>query len=360
LTHSSRSASPTGTSGGLDRSQPLLIGTHPSIESVKALVRKVAPTDATVLISGESGTGKEIVARLIHLQSRRARGPFVAVNCGAITHELLESELFGHERGAFTGAVAARAGLFQAAHRGTIFLDEIAELSPMMQVKLLRVLQERQVHPVGSERFVKVDIRVVAATNQDLAQQMASGRFREDLYYRLNVVPVTLPPLRERRSDIPRLIEHFLAADSVRDRTVAMRISDQAMVELGEYDWPGNVRQLQNVLERLAILSDGGPVAALDLPPAVRCPISRLSTSDPVFGDEGVDLEALVERFETDMIDKALGRSGGKREAAARLLGVNRSTLAAKLARRSSPCLRRVELARVRDAREDPASFLAG
>jgi DNA-binding NtrC family response regulator len=251
---------------------PRLIGNHPLIEQVRALIRKVAPTDATVLISGESGTGKDIVARLIHLQSKRAAAPFVAVNCGAISPELLESEMFGHERGSFTGALTSRTGMFQLANHGTIFLDEVAEMTPALQVKLLRVLQEREVRPVGSARSVKLDIRVVAATNKDLARETAAGRFREDLFYRLNVVPVTMPALRECRSDIPQLVENFLALDNRRHREGEVRISEDAMVQLWQYDWPGNVRELENVVERLVILSDSGIVSPADLPPDVRSP----------------------------------------------------------------------------------------
>jgi transcriptional regulator with PAS, ATPase and Fis domain len=309
---------------------PTLLGDHPLIEQVRCLARKVAPTDATVLIDGESGTGKDIVARLIHAQSRRARGPFVAVNCGAIPKDLLESEMFGHERGSFTGALTSRAGLFQCANHGTIFLDEVSEMAPTLQVKLLRVLQEREMHPIGSARDVKIDVRVIAATNTDLQRQIAAARFREDLYYRLNVVPVTMPPLRERRSDIPQLVEHFLELHSRRHRDAAVCVTDQAMVQLWEYDWPGNVRELENLLERLVILSEDGVIRPADLPLGMRRSMSDRLIPEAILSS-GMNFFAVVRGFETGLIDKALDRAGGNKQAAARLLGVNRTTLAAKL-----------------------------
>jgi transcriptional regulator with PAS, ATPase and Fis domain len=313
---------------------PELIGQHPLLEQVRTLVRKLATTDATVLVQGESGTGKEVVARMIHATSGRAEQAFVAVNCGAIPAELLESEMFGHERGAFTGAVGARAGMFQLAHRGTIFLDEIAEMSPALQVKLLRVLQEREVRPLGSDHSMKIDVRVITATNKDLEAEVAAGRFREDLYYRLNVVPVSLPPLRERRSDIPLLVEHFLAKHCERHRRGAVRITEEAMVHLWEHSWPGNVRQLENLVERLVILCDHDVVDESDLPPTMRTFITRRCIPDVRVADAGLDLNLVVEEFENGLISKALSRTHGNKQAAARLLGVNRTTLVAKLRRR--------------------------
>src|SRR5438128_1081994 len=211
---------------------------------------KVAVTDATILITGESGTGKELIARAIHSASPRTDRPFIAVNCGAIPAELLESEMFGHERGAFTGAIAQRAGMFQLAAGGTIFLDEVGEMSPVLQVKLLRVLQDREIRPVGADRAMKVDVRVVAASNKDLAQEVEHGRFREDLFYRLQVIPIVMPALRERRSDIPLLIRHFLEKHNRKRAGRPARLSEEAMVHLWEHDWPGNVRELENLLER--------------------------------------------------------------------------------------------------------------
>src|SRR5262245_20819163 len=253
--------------GGIaDEEQFPIIGEHPLMQTIARVVRKVAATEATILILGESGTGKELIARAVHAQSARAEGAFVPVNCGAIPGELLESEMFGHERGAFTGAANPRAGLFQLAHGGTIFLDEVAEMSPALQVKLLRVLQDREVRPVGGDRIVKVDVRVVAASNRDLATEVGAGRFREDLFYRLTVTPITMPALRERRSDIPLLVGHFLAVHNRERRARSVSVSDEAMVHLWEYDWPGNVRELENLVERLVILADEPVIEAEHLP----------------------------------------------------------------------------------------------
>jgi transcriptional regulator with PAS, ATPase and Fis domain len=313
---------------------PDLIGEHPLMTQVRALVRKVAASDVTVLVHGASGTGKEVVARMVHAQSARADQPFIAVNCGAIPAELLESEMFGHERGAFTGATGTRAGMFQLANHGTIFLDEISEMSPALQVKLLRVLQEREVRPVGADRSLRVDVRVIAATNKDLEAEIRAGRFREDLFYRLNVIPVPLPPLRERRSDVPLLVEHYLTRHGQRHNREDVRITEEALVRLWEYDWPGNVRELENLLERLVILSETGVIGVDDLPPAMCTFITRSSIPDVALHDSGVDLNAAVEDFENGLIQKALQRTHGNKQAAARLLGMNRTTLVAKLRRR--------------------------
>ena len=327
---------PVGTAAAVARSfpKPQLIGEHPLVEQLRSLVRKVAGTDVTVLVHGESGTGKEVVARMIHAESARADQPFIAVNCGAIPADLLESEMFGHERGSFTGAVGSRAGLFQLAHKGTIFLDEIAEMSPALQVKLLRVLQEREVRPVGSDRTTRIDVRVIAATNKELEKQIAAGRFREDLFYRLNVVPVSMPPLRERRSDVPVLVEHFLAKLTARHGRDPMTVTEEALVLLWEFAWPGNVRQLENVIERLVILSDTGVIGADDLPSSMRTFITRGCIPEVRVSDTGVDLNRIVEEFENGLITKALSRTQGNKQAAARLLGLNRTTLVAKLRRR--------------------------
>jgi transcriptional regulator with PAS, ATPase and Fis domain len=287
-----------------------------------------------VLVQGESGTGKEVAARMIHAASDRANQPFVAVNCGAIPPELLESEMFGHERGSFTGALSSRAGMFQLAHQGTIFLDEIGEMSAALQVKLLRVLQEREVRPLGSDRTLKIDVRVIAATNKDLEKEVQAGRFREDLYYRLNVVPVSMPPLRERRSDIPVLVEHFLTKLAVRHGRAPMRLTDDAMVHLWEFAWPGNVRQLENVIERMVILTDGDEIDSDSLPGSMRNFISRQAIPDLQMSEDGVDLNRVVEEFESGLIWKAIKRTRGNKQAAARLLGLNRTTLVAKLRRR--------------------------
>ncbi|MBM4245954.1 MAG: AAA family ATPase [Deltaproteobacteria bacterium] len=314
--------------------QTQLIGQHSLIDRVQSLIRRVAVTDATVLILGESGTGKELAARSVHSASRRADRPFIPVNCGAIPADLLESDMFGHEKGAFTGAVGARAGMFQLANGGTIFLDEIAEMSPVLQVKLLRVLQDREVRPVGSDRAFKVDVRVVAATNKDLGLQVERGLFREDLFYRLEVIPITLPPLRERRSDIPLLVKYFLDRHNQKRGDFHVSITEEAMVHLWEYDWPGNVRELENLLERLVILSEDGLVRVENLPPSIRSFISEKKIPRPVLTEDGLDLTNAVEEFENHLIEEALRRTKGNKQAAARLLGIKRTTLVAKLRRR--------------------------
>ena len=310
-------------------------GTHPVMEKILAISRKVAVTDSTVLIQGESGTGKELVARYLHSMSRRASHPFIAVNCGAIPAELLESEMFGHERGAFTGAIGSRMGMFQLANGGTIFLDEIGEMSPPLQVKLLRVLQDREIRPVGADRSVRVDVRVLAATNKELAVEVEKNRFREDLYYRLQVIPITIPPLRERRSDIPLLIGHFLEKHNSKRPGAPVRISDEAMVYMWEYDFPGNVRELENLVERLVVLSEDGRITVENLPPNIRSFISDKKIPRPQLTEEGIDLNAAVEEFEYRLIDEALRRTKGNKQAAARLLGLKRTTLVAKLRRKS-------------------------
>jgi len=314
--------------------QPPLIGEHPLIQRIGQLIRKVAPTDATILIMGESGTGKELVARGVHTHSGRVDRPFIPVNCGAIPNELLESEMFGHERGAFTGAIAQRPGMFQLANGGTIFLDEVGEMNPALQVKLLRVLQDQEIRPVGGDRSTRVDVRIVAASNKDLASEVEFGRFREDLFYRLQVIPVIMPPLRDRRSDIPLLIRYFLEKQMQKTAGNLITISDEAMVHLWEYDWPGNVRELENLLERLVILSEEDTIELQHLPPQIRSLISEKKIPRPTLGDHGIDFNTAVEEFENRLIDEALRRTKGNKQAAARLLGLKRTTLVAKLRRR--------------------------
>jgi transcriptional regulator with PAS, ATPase and Fis domain len=316
---------------------PALIGEHLLIQKIGQLIKKVAVTDATILIMGESGTGKELVARAVHANSQRADRPFIPVNCGAIPAELLESEMFGHERGAFTGAVGARAGMFQLANGGTIFLDEVGEMSPTLQVKLLRVLQDRELRPVGGDRSFKVDVRVVAASNKDLAAEVEAGRFREDLFYRLQVIPIVMPPLRERRSDIPLLVRHFLEKHNRKRTGRPVTINEEAMVHLWEYDWPGNVRELENLLERLVILSEDGVIAVQHLPPAIRSLISEKKIPRPTLGEGGLDLNTAVEEFENRLIEEALRRTKGNKQARGGLLGLKRTTLVAKLRRRRGP-----------------------
>ncbi len=315
---------------------PFLIGQHPLIQKIHVLIKKVTATDATILLMGESGTGKELVARALHSLSPRADRPFIPVNCGAIPAELLESEIFGHERGAFTGAIGARSGMFQLANGGTIFLDEVGEMSPTLQVKLLRVLQDREVRPVGADRSTKVDVRVVAATNKDLQHEVERGTFREDLFYRLQVIPIVMPPLRERRSDIPLLVDHFLDKHKSKRPERPVRITDESMVHLWEYDWPGNVRELENLLERLVILSEDGFIRVENLPSNIRSFISEKRIPKPALTEHGLDLNSAVEEFENHLIGEALRRTKGNKQAAARLLGLKRTTLVAKLRRRKT------------------------
>ncbi|MGE0822007.1 MAG: sigma-54 interaction domain-containing protein [Candidatus Binatia bacterium] len=312
---------------------PLFIGEHPLMQKIYAMVHRVAGTDATVLITGESGTGKELVARSVHSLSPRSTNPFVAINCAALPEELLESELFGHIRGAFTGALSTRVGMFQLADGGTVFLDEIGEMAISLQAKLLRVLQNREVRSVGADRSMAIDVRVIAATNKDLAREVEKGTFREDLFYRLQVIPIHLPPLRARRSDIPLLVRSFLEKSRQKYGHI-LQISEEAMVYLWEYDWPGNVRELENLIERLGILSDTGRVGPEDLPPYVRSFISEKKLPHLNLGDGEVNLREVLEQFEGRLIDEALRRTNGNKTAAAQMLGLKRTTLVAKLRRK--------------------------
>ena len=300
-----------------------LIGASPAMQRVKDIIAKVAVTDSPVLIEGESGTGKELVAAAIHRLSSRAKGPFMPVNCGAIPPDLLESEFFGHVRGAFSGAVADALGLFRSANDGTIFLDEIGELPPSLQVKLLRVLQEMQVRPVGSTRAYPVDVRVIAATNRNLEQAMTQGGFRQDLFYRLNVIRITLPPLRERREDIPALVNHFLRRFNRRFRRDVRGINADALEALAAYDFPGNVRELENVLERAFAMGARDQIALADLP-SLSTPISGLVPSSPR------TLPTLAD-VEKDLILKALAMLKNDKEEAARTLGISRRTIYRRL-----------------------------
>jgi transcriptional regulator with PAS, ATPase and Fis domain len=312
-----------------------LIGEHPLMQKIHAMVHRVARTDATVLITGESGTGKELVARAVHNVSLRANHPFVPVNCAAIPQELLESELFGHVRGAFTGASSSRVGMFQLADGGTILLDEVAEMPVSLQAKLLRVLQSKEIRSVGADRELAIDARVIASTNKDLAKEVEKGAFREDLFYRLQVIPIHLPPLRARRSDIPTLVHHFLERSNKKySRTV--EIAPEAMIYLWEYDWPGNVRELENLVERLVILSENHRIGPEDLPPHVRSFISEKKIPHPVLNDRDLNLRHALEQFKSRIIDEALRRTNGNKTAAAQLLGLKRTTLVAMLRRKKS------------------------
>jgi DNA-binding NtrC family response regulator len=312
----------------------MLVGEHPTMVRLRALVERVAATDATVLATGESGTGKEVVARTIHNLSARRNRAFVPVNSAAIPHELLESEMFGHERGAFTGASGPRHGLFSTADGGTIFLDEIGEMPLQLQAKLLRVLEDGIVRPVGSDRASKVDVRVIAASNSDLAGAIKKGAFREDLFYRLQVVPIAIAPLRERRSDIPLLVEYFLERMRARFPGRNWTVGQEVMVSLWSYDWPGNVRELENMVERLVILCEGSVIDASLLPPNMAATTRAAENHVPAgLAEGGVNLNAMVRELEGRMINEALRQTGGNKQAAARLLGLKRTTFSAKLRR---------------------------
>jgi DNA-binding NtrC family response regulator len=302
-----------------------IVGAHGSMEDVFRVVHKVAASSSTVLVYGESGTGKELVARALHYASERRQQPFYAVNVAALPESILEAELFGHEKGAFTGADARKVGLFEQASGSTLFLDEVGDLKRDLQVKLLRTLQEREIMRVGGTERVRVDVRIVAATNQDLERAVREGRFREDLYYRLNVIPIVLPALRERRTDIPLLVEHFIRKyQGDRPR----RIDEQALKSLMAYDWPGNVRELESVIERALLLGEGDTIVAADLPAPVRAGVSTpRGVTDIEIPESGIDLEAL----EQSLILKALRKAEGNVTRAARLLGLTRRTLQYRL-----------------------------
>ncbi len=311
-----------------------MVGRSQAMKEVFERIKKVAKSDSTVLITGPSGTGKELVANAIHKLSNRGSAQRVSVNCGAIPGELLESELFGHIKGAFTGAISNRKGRFELAHQGTLFLDEIGDMPLLLQVKLLRVLQLKQIEPVGSSEAVDVDVRLVAATHRDLEAQVKDGKFREDLFYRLNVIPVKLPALKERREDIPLLISYFLDRFTSADRSNEISFSHEAMDLLMSYEWPGNVRELENVIERLVILRGGNEILPEDLP-------SKIYRTNPLVSsqyktifelpEQGVDLKTILSDIEDSLILQALGRTGGNKNQASKLLSLNRTTLIEKM-----------------------------
>jgi DNA-binding NtrC family response regulator len=315
------------------------IGRSEVMENVFRLVERVAQARSTVLISGESGTGKELVAKAIHESSPRSEAPFVAVNCSNIPSELLESELFGHTRGAFTGAVAAKKGLFEVADTGSIFLDEIGDLRPETQVRLLRVIQEREFTPVGDTTPVKVDVRIIAATNVDLKEAVRNGQFREDLYYRLSVVPLELPPLRERREDILPLAQHFIRKYSAENgRNISENMRPDVLSLLESYNYPGNVRELENIIERAIVIAPGDEITVECLRPEVRDPslaLKMIADTEGVSSDidlaRGVNFYDEVKRFEIDLIRRALDQTGRHQSRAARLLGLNATTLNSKI-----------------------------
>ena len=326
-----------------------MIGGSPAMRDVYQMTRQVAPTSTTVLLTGETGTGKELIARAIHQLSPRATGPYIRVNCGALSENLLESELFGHVKGAFTSAVENRTGRFEAAHGGTIFLDEINSVSYKLQVKLLRVLQEHEFERVGDTRTIRVDTRIVAATNRDLMDEIEEGRFREDLYYRLNVLPIYLPPLRDRQEDIPPLVEHFTAKFAAENNVPAPTITRDALETLRTYAWPGNVRELENYMERAVVLCRTGTITPDLFPPHVRgmAPI-RIGRQKPrdldtlcaelvtrgmmEAGDQSEELHSrIVSLVERELIHQVLRTCQGVQTKAATRLGINRNTLHKKI-----------------------------
>jgi DNA-binding NtrC family response regulator len=322
-----------------------LVGESPEIQDLFKTIEKVSQTDSTVLITGESGTGKELVARAIHESSSRASKPLVVINCGAIPAELLEAELFGHVKGAFTGATQNRQGRFELAHGGTLFLDEVGDIPLHLQVKLLRVLQTQQFELIGSSRTVDVNVRIVAATNKDLEVAIQKKEFREDLYYRLNVIPLRIPALRERKSDIPLLVKYFIQQVNEATGYSVEPPSGQILEALMSYDWPGNIRELENLMERLVILKGQGTVDLADLPHRIfqkyaegRPPgtgaISEWAFPRMVLPQTGLDLKAIVAAFENHLVDQALTRTNGNKNRASGLLSMNRTTLVEKLRKR--------------------------
>jgi two-component system, NtrC family, response regulator PilR len=313
-----------------------IVGKSRVMTQLFQLLETVAPINSTLLIAGETGSGKEVVARAIHHNSPRRMHRFVALNCSAIPEALLEAELFGHVRGAFTGAIANRQGRLEQAHRGTLFLDEVGTMSPGLQMKLLRVLQEREFERVGDSHTTKVDVRVIAATNSDLSRMVADGQFREDLFYRLNVIPVRLPSLRERKEDIPLLVQHFLERFAAEDQSARppLTVSQEAMRRLMAYAWPGNVRQLENAIERAFALSTGRTQIELsDLPPEVQQAQELALSSAITLPAEGLDFERFVGGIERELIQRSLERTGGNKGQAAKLLHLKRTTLVEKLKR---------------------------
>jgi len=321
----------------------LLETRNSQMKKIYELAKKVAPSSSTVLILGESGTGKEVLAKYIHFCSKR-KGPFVTINCAAIPEELLEAELFGYEKGAFTGAIKSKPGKFEIANKGTLFLDEIGDLSLKLQAKLLRVIQEKQVERLGSDHSIKVDVRILAATNKDLEKEVQEGRFREDLFFRLNVIPIKLPPLRERKEDIPLLIQFFLKRICEREGIEEKKFTSQAIKALLNYPWPGNIRELENFIERVVILSENNIIRVEDLSLSTlssKLQIRESLTEDkdmlikylslPQISENGIELNKLLKEIEVYYLKKALEISKGVKTKAAKLLGLNRTTFIEKL-----------------------------
>ena len=310
-----------------------IIGQCEAMQQIFRLIEKVADSDSTILINGETGSGKGLVAKAIHNRSQRNTKPFVAVNCGAIPENLLESELFGHVRGAFTGATANKVGKFEQADGGTLFLDEIGDMSPDLQVKLLKVLEEGEFEPVGGVRTIRADVRIIAATHRDLEQEILEGNFREDLFYRLYVIPVTLPPLRMRKPDIPLLTSFFLHQANYKNRRNIKGISDEALQILMNRPWPGNVRELKNLIERLVVLKGEGQITSRDLPAGMKKIAYLNPVRPPEIGDEGISLNHAVSDFEKALILQTLEKTKWVKNQAARLLQLNRTTLVEKIKR---------------------------
>ena len=307
-----------------------IVGNSPAMQEVYKTIGKVAKADATVLITGESGTGKELVAEALHFNSNRLSGPMVKVSCAALPETLLEAELFGHEKGSFTGAMTQRRGRFEMADKGTIFLDEIGEMTVPTQTKLLRVLQERKIERIGSNLPIKVDIRIIVATNKDLQKQVEQSKFRDDLYYRLNVINIHMPPLRDRKEDIPSLVEHFLAKHRYSATAQPAAISEEAIRRLMEYNWPGNVRELENVIERAVVLSRGQIITSRELPFGEHVDGEHEDENEDVSAERSF-FKKSVSQFEKDLIMKALKDAGGNRSKAAEMLGIYRRLLYAKI-----------------------------
>ena len=310
-----------------------IIGQSDEMKAVFNLIEKVAHSDSTIIVYGETGTGKELVARAIHQTSCRKNKPFITINCGAIPENLLESELFGHVRGAFTGATTTKTGKFELANGGTLLLDEIGDMSADLQVKILRVLETKEFEPVGGSRTIKVDVRIVAATHKNLEEAVEKGAFREDLFYRLHVIPITLPPLRDRKSDIPLLVFHFLEKFNRKNNKMVDGISDEAMEIMINYSWPGNVRELRNVMERLVILKEKGTIMPYDLPGHLTRKKSQVHLPQMEILEDGIPLNTAVSEFEKSLILQSLKKANGVKNKAAKLLHLNRTTLVEKIKR---------------------------
>ena len=307
------------------------IGDSKPIQKVFELIERVADTDSTVLITGESGTGKELIAKAIHYNSYRRDNPMIVINCGAIPEELLESELFGHEKGAFTGAHKMRIGRFELANGGTVFLDEIGDMSPNLQVKLLRILQEQKFERVGGTRTLEIDVRIIAATNKNLINAVNRGRFRQDLYYRLNVIPMKVPPLRLRKPDIPLLVDFFTKRFDKRKDKRIIEFTQEAVNALLNYTWPGNVRELENLVERLVILSNDEKISLEDIPDSIKGKTSKVESIEVKIPKDGIVFEQAVEEYEKKLILQALSETNWVKTKAARLLNINRTTLIEKM-----------------------------